>query len=604
MHETQNTAVTAERLRGWVRMLQSYKAGKANLENRVIAAENWWKLRNTAEENSDILRGNGYKAKSAWLHNVIVNKHADMVEAFPSPNLLPREKGDEEEARRLSAIIPCVLEQNDFEKVYSDGAWAKCKCGTAIYKTTWDGGKLNGRGDISITTVSPLNLFWEPGITDIQKSKAVFQTELVNKEDLVYQYPSLEGKLKSTGFLAARFLYDDTVDVSGKVTVIEVYYKQRGVLHYCKFVGDTVLYATEDSPELAKRGLYDHGLYPYDFDPLYPVEGSPCGYGYIDVCKNPQTEIDMMKTAIVRNTMVACMPRYFARKDGNVNEEDFLDLTKPIVPVSGNIDETAIRQINANYLSGNYISVLDSSINELRETSGNTETSVGSTSGGVTAASAIAALQEASGKGSRDATKGAYRSFRRVVNLVIELIRQFYDVPRQFRILGVNGGYDYATYSNDGLKPQNMGSAFGVELGYRLPVFDIQVEPQKRNAYTKLSQNEMAIQLFNMGVFNPQMADQAAALLEMMDFDGKDKLLQRIRQNGMLLAAATQAMQIAAEYAPKEIAVGLAAQAQQLGVAVQMPQSVAGGSLAGEGQEESHVTRKARKRAAEASQPT
>lgn len=597
--------VTKERLREWMRLLQTYKTGKANLEHRVIASENWWKLRNTSEEDSALLKQKGaFVSKSAWLHNVIVNKHADMAEAYPTPNILPREEGDEQEAKMLSSIVPCVLEQNEFEQVYSDAAWAKCKSGTAIYKIVWDGSKLNGLGDISISTVSPLNLFWEPGIRDIQKSKAVFHTELVDKQLLQERYPQLEGKMKTTGFLSAQFLYDDTVDTSGKATVVEVYYKQRGILHYCKFVGETVLDASEDNPEMAKRGLYDHGLYPYVFDALYPVEGSPCGYGYIDVCKSPQTEIDMMKTAIVRNSMVACMPRFLARNDGNINEEELLDLTKSVVHVQGNVDEATIRQMSTNYLSGNYISVLESSINELRETSGNTETSAGSTSAGVTAASAIAALQEASGKGSRDTTRGAYRAYSRIVNMVIELIRQFYDQPRQFRIVGNSGMEEYVRYSNQGIKAQPMGMAFGIDLGMRLPVFDIKVEPQKRNAYTKLSQNEMAIQLYQLGVFNPQMADQAAGLLEMMDFDGKDKLLQKVRQNGTLLQMAMQATQIAMQFAPPELSMGLAAQAQQLGMPVQVPQAAAQSATGGGEEEESYVTRNARQRAAEASQPT
>lgn len=598
--------VTKERLREWMRLLQTYKTGKTNLENRVIASENWWKLRNTSEENSAVLKSGekGFVSKSAWLHNTIVNKHADMAEAYPTPNILPREEGDEQEAKMLTAIIPCVLEQNDFEQVYSDAIWAKCKSGTAIYKIVWDPNKLNGLGDISITTVSPLNVFWEPGVTDIQKSAAFFQTELVDKKILQRKYPQLEGKLKDTGFLSARFLYDDTADTSGKATVVEVYYKEDGLLHYCKFVGDTVLDATEDNPKMATTGLYDHGLYPYDFDALYPVEGSPCGYGYIDVQKSPQTEIDMMKTAIVRNSMVACMPRFLSRTDGNINEEELLDLTKAVVHVKGNVDEASIRQMSTNYLSGNYISVLESTINELRETSGNTETSAGSTSAGVTAASAIAALQEASGKGSRDATRSAYRSYRRIVNMVIELIRQFYDQPRQFRIVGEAGMQQYVMYDNQGIKGQPMGDAFGVELGVRLPVFDIRVEPQKRNAYTKLSQNEMAIQLYQLGVFNPQMADQTAGMLEMMDFDGKDKILQKVRQNGMLLQMAMQAVQIAMQFAPPELSVGLAKQAQQMGMAVQVPQGNPESAPGGGGEEESHVTKNARKQAAEASQPT
>ena len=58
--------------------------------------------------------------------------------------------------------------------------------------------------------------------------------------------------------------------------------------------------------------------------------------------------------------------------DGVVNEEEFLDLTKPIVHVTGNLGEDSIRPVEYNTLDGNYVAVLDRTIQELRETSGNT----------------------------------------------------------------------------------------------------------------------------------------------------------------------------------------------------------------------------------------
>ena len=60
----------------------------------------------------------------------------------------------------------------------------------------------------------------------------------------------------------------------------------------------------------------------------------------------------------------------------------------------------------------------------------------GGTSGGVTAATAIAALQEAGGKLSRNMIADGYDAFGDVVTLVIELVRQFYGLRRQFRLLG------------------------------------------------------------------------------------------------------------------------------------------------------------------------
>lgn len=556
-------AIGPEQLKKFVQVLQKYKTGKANTDNRIIAAENWWKLRNTMEEKKETEAGKdgGFTSRSGWLHNVIVSKHADAMESYPEPNILPREEADKNEAQLLSAIVPCVLEHNQFEKTYSDANWQKMKTGTGLYKVVWDKHLLNGLGDIRVSKVNLLNVFWQPGVTDIQRSRYFFQTELVEKEVLAQMYPELEDKLKGNTFISTQFLYDDTVSTADCTTVIDVYYHRhqngRKVLHYCKFVEDHVLFATENETEpavdalgrpkepMSETGLYDHGRYPYVFDPLFPIEGSPCGYGYVDLCKNPQTEIDLMKTAFVKNAMVGAIPRYISNQEADINENDFLDLSKPVVKVSGNVDDTTYRKIDHNSLDGNYLNLLDRDIQELRETSGNTETSTGTTNSGVTAASAIVALQEASGKGSRDSTQSAYRAYGEIVDLCIELIRQFYDMPRQFRIVGQYGMDKYITYTNKGMQPQHQGTHFGQDMGYRKPVFDVKVSAQKKNVYTKVSQNELALQFFQLGFFNPQLADQTMMCLEMMEFEGKDTIMQKVSQNAMLTQKLQQYMQMA-----------------------------------------------------------
>ena len=611
--------IGAEQLQRFMQILQKYKAGKAMTEQRIVASENWWKLRNTTEEQKQTRIGidGGFKSVSGWLHNVIVSKHADAMESFPEPNVLPREAGDKEEAQRLSDIIPCILEQNNFEETYSDVAWSKLKSGTGVYKVVWDAGKLNGLGDIALEQVNLLNLYWEPGITDIQKSRYIFHTELQDKDVLEEMFPQIKDKVKGKSFISTTFLYDDHVDTENKHTVIEVYYHKyvqgRKTLQYCKFVGDQVLYATENDPQMAVRGLYDHGLFPYVFDPLFPIEGSPCGYGYVDICRNPQTEIDLLKTSFVKNAMVGSAPRYFARQDGTVNESEFLDLSKPIVHVSGNIDDNALRRVEHSPLDGMYVNVLDRTIQELRETSGNTETSTGSTSAGVTAASAIAALQEASGKGSRDSTQATYRAYMQIVSMCIELIRQFYDLPRQFRIVGEYGAQQFISYSNAGIQPQHQGQAFGQDMGFRLPVFDIKVSAQRRNVYTKISQNELALQFFQMGFFNPQMADQTLMCLDMMEFDGKDTIMQKVSQNGGLYQKLMQYMQLALSLAQaarpdmaEQIAQDIMATMQGGGMMPSggvNPQMLQTNNVGAVEQKEHHVVEKARKQSNEATQP-
>jgi hypothetical protein len=71
-------------------------------------------------------------------------------------------------------------------------------------------------------------------------------------------------------------------------------------------------------------------------------------------------------------------------------------------------------------------------------------------------------------------------------------------------------------------------------LGW-IPTFDITVAPQKASAYSKMAQNELALQLYQLGIFNPQTADQALACVKMMDFRGREDVIDTIQRNQTLL---------------------------------------------------------------------
>ena len=599
--------------------LQKYKEGKTNLERRIVENEQWFKLRHW--ECMRKAETNQVEPSSGWLFNAIANKHADAMDNFPSPNVLPREEGDKAEAEMLSSIIPVILEQNDFEETY-DNVWDyKLKAGTGIYGVFWDKEKLNGLGDISIRKVDIINLFWESGIMDIQRSRNLFHVELADNDLLIGTYPQLEGKLGNSTLDLSKYVYDDSVDTNNKSAVVDWYYKKiqngKTVLHYCKYVNDVVLFATENEPEFAERGWYDHGLYPFVFDPLFSVEGTPCGFGYIDVGKSAQEYIDRGNQAIMQNMLANARPRHFIRNDGEVNEEEYADLSKDFIHVNGNLGQDSIMPVQGKPLDNIYVQVLANKVDELKEVTGNRDISTGGTSSGVTAASAIAAMQEAGSKLSRDSSKASYRAFRKVCVMVIELIRQFYDVPRCFRIMGENGAARYVEYSNAGISPKFQGIEMSVDMGYRTPLFDIEITAQKQSPYYKMSQNELALQLYSAGLFNPQMADQSLLCLDMMDFPRKESLMQKVAQNGTLLQQLMMAQQTMLQMAQ------ILDQTQGTNMAEQIAQGIMGGggaapmaggqpgpnvekteALGGSEKEEASGTKKARQRVAESTDPT
>ena len=544
--------MTKERVQRAQQVLEKYRSGKARLDQRLVEVEQWWKLRHW-EWMQETGAKDDMKTVSGWLFNVIISKHADGIQSIPEANILPREEMDKPTAKMLSSVIPCILEQNEYDETYSNTLWQKLKGGTGAWGVFWDGSKHNGIGDISINRANLLHLFWEPGVTDIQRSQNLFYVELVDVDVLKQRYPELASEnLERRNFSLRKYMTEDPTNDENKTMVVDWYYHTyhggKKTLHLCKFVGDIVLYCTEDDPQLAERGLYDHGLYPYVLDPLFPVEGSPCGFGYIDVCKNAQEQIDILNQAMVKNALANAIPRYMVRSDSGLNEAEFMDFTRSVVHFKGALNQDAYAPIVTPTLNPNVMAMIDNKIGELKETSGNTDSSNGISSNSQ-AASAIAALQEASGKVSRASTMSAYRAFTKIINQIIELIRQFYTIPRQFRITGEMGDDQYLTFDNSGMQPQQQGVDFGVDMGLRVPAFDVKVSAQTKTAYSKNSQNELALALYTQGVFNPQMTDQALMLLDMMEFEGKEDVQQKVQQNGTIMQQMAMYQQIALQLA-------------------------------------------------------
>ena len=539
MDDYQNEAmpVGAAEVAAATQTLQRYKAGKAALDRRLVDNELWFRMGHWKNYQNPMMPGKA-QPSSGWLFNSIANKHADAMDNYPEPNVLPRAADDEATARALSSVLPVVLEQADYEQVYSDCWWRKLKQGTGVTGVFWDPAARGGVGDIAVRAMNLLMLYWEPGVADIQDSPDFFSLSLEDTAQLTARYPQLAGH--TAGVLdVPRYIHEDGADTASRSVVVDWYYKRpdesgRMVLHYCKFCNGVVLYASQNDPALARRGLYDHGQYPFVFDPLFMEEDSPAGFGYIDVMKDCQTAIDQMNHAMDENVLLSARQRYVLSDTAGVNEEELADLSRDIVHVVGRLNDDSFRPLQTAGLQGSSLSYRQSRIEELKEISGNRDMTQGGTAGGVTAASAIAALQEAGSKLSRDMLKSAYRTFAKECYLVIELMRQFYDEERVYRITGESGGVEYVPFSNAMLQAVPGGNVGGVQLGDHEPVFDITVSAAKKSTFSRLSQNETAKECYQLGFFAPANADAALAALEMMDFEGIEKVRERVSQNGTL----------------------------------------------------------------------
>lgn len=544
---TTGDAIKVDDIRKAAETVRKYKDGKSLLESRLKEDELWYRVRHweavRKKFNPDVP-----EPSSAWLFNAITNKHADAMDNYPEPNVLPREAGDQQEAKKLSSILPCVMEAAEFEDVYADAWWGKLKHGTGAYFIGWDPEKENGLGDIDIHDLDLLDVYWEPGIKDIQQSRNLFIAGVAEAADLEAQFPQYNGKLETATPDDYAYSYDPNVDWTGKCLVWDWYYKKKDLtgktlLHYCKFSGDCILYASENDANYSERGYYDHGLYPVVFDTMFPEAGTPYGFGMIAICKNPQLYIDKLGQNILERSLLGTKTRYIASSQAGINEDELKDASCAVVHSElPRLDSEHLQPIVPPSLEGNYIDVYQMKIDEMKETSANRDMNSGGTSG-VTAAAAIAALQESGNKVSRDMIQGSYRAYRKICSLVIELIRQFYTETRTFRILGEGGQTEFVNFNNAGMQDQPVAMPGNTAQMFRRPVFDLKIRPQKRSPFTVEAQYERAKELYGLGFFNPENAQQSIIALSMMDFEGKEQILQQVQQGQTLLNMVQQLQQ-------------------------------------------------------------
>lgn len=530
-----------------------YRAARETLDMKIIENENWFR-----QEYWQYLidKTDGNEPTSGTLLNAILNKHADLMDNQPAPIFLAREQNDEVEAERLTKVVPVIMQNANWDDVYDKYCMYKIKQGIGCLSVTWDDTLENSLGDIVINYLDILRIYWEPNCTNLQDSRYAFVTSLIDTDILKEQYPDkLTENAETYGGQDAvqikTYEGQDQTILANKTLVIDCYERTiaddgRQIVHLTKMANDVVLESSITNADTAQTGIYAHGRYPFIIDQYISLEGTLEGMGLIDMNKNNQGYVDKFDVLSLNNGIVASKPRWLTKEDGGVNPDDIMDLSKDVIVSSTSVDESAVRALQAQALPDIVTKIRENKILEMKELSGNRDFNQGGTSGGVTAFGAIAALQEAGNKTTRDLVKSNYRSFKKLVTLVVELIREFYSEDRQFRIIGEDNNPEYVTFNNQSMINQitNMDEAYLVdEMGnqipnpewepeYRKPVYDIEIIAQKENPFNTISHNQMMLDLFERGVFNPEAAIPATLLLENMIFDGKEKLLLKVKENG------------------------------------------------------------------------
>lgn len=488
-----------------------YVGRLASFREKIKEDRRWF------EQSQTELQGKEEKKKalnvpnshSGHIFNAIQYKHADAMDNFPCANVLPREESDEDGARLLTEIVPFVYEKCDFKKTYSLNLYNKLISGTAVYGVFWDD------NDIAVKSIDMLNFLWQPDSVSLQDSRYVFYDSFMPKDDFVNVYGSVEGcQMQSSHYEPKE---NTGAEVADTVVITDCYYKVqcdkgKSVLHFVKFSGDKVLFASENEAGY-DDGFYKHGKYPFCFDLLNPVPGKILGMGVVDVAKNVQARIDKLDAAITKYAVKCAQSRYLGKKNSGINAAEFMNLDTEYIETQGDLND-AVRQIEVSPMPAFVMNHRDKLIEELKEVCGNRDFAQGGTTGGVTSGTALTVLQSASDKLVRDSVSFSYICFAELTELVIELIREFYTEEKVFRVTGDDGRKEYRRIKNSDIFGEDDSS-----------VFDVTVTVEKSNPYSRAMHNSLILELAGAGLLNPENFVVNKFILTQLNFDGKEKLI-------------------------------------------------------------------------------
>lgn len=472
------------------------------------------------------------------IQSTIENIRADLSDEFPEVIIRPEDVGDELNAKVLTELLAQDLEATDFEHEYDLMTHDMLVGGWTVQETGWDKAMHNGIGCSFIRHVSNKNFMSDPKCANLQDGRAVFKFDKLPREYFRQRYPKIYPHMRSD--IATVDKQHD--EFSNKVTprdtdyyvLIEAWFRyfdpktNRHAIHMVKLAGGQVL---ENSYEVKPGGYFAHGLYPFVVTPLFTQKGTPFGYGIVDMFKSAQQYSDKLDQILLVNALIASKPKLLVQED-LVNIDDLRDYSKSVHAVTGPPQAAAMWH-NPPPLPSHILQYMQLTRQSIKEESGSNDFSRGNVSAGVTAASAITALQEMSAKRSRMESRRLHLGVKQAARMMLEVDREFIDRPRIITIT-INGKPERLSVNNAFFSQTMLGNDVPIE-------FSVSIKTMRETKFTKLANNELMVQMIN--IFG-QSADPLV-ILEGMEFDGKELLIEKVRaaQSGGIMMLRQQLAQ-------------------------------------------------------------
>ncbi len=502
------------------------------------------------------------------LKSTFDNCVADQLDNMPEANLLPERPGMDKTAEDMTDVVRFILAQNEYEKMHRRRV-EDYFLGTALTQIGWDEDMDNGKGNVCLIRWPIESFLWDPCAANIQDARALIKVSWHPLSWFAEHYPdkakyigSEEGQHNGVGRASSwRQLSGD----EERAMLMEYWYrrydakKRRYTINVAYLAGGALLENNEN--------VYEHGMYPFVMEPFNYIEGQPVGDGLVDQLTPMMRYVNRYAHYIDENLRMSAKNRLLVRKSAQLDMQALCDFDQNIIE-GANIDEESVRWFQSKPLSQMATQQMLQFQTDIKQDSGQSQWTRGETAGGVTAASAISALQEAGGKITREHSLMLNQGFKQIVTQILWLVCQFYDDRKEQMITGRDGKSRLVLMSGEHLRgedlpPENMPPEELLQkmdqllpatgdgrpgLGTRIrntamrkqkeerkkssftpPPYTVQIQVSRRNPLRVQAQNELFIQAYTMAAQAGQMFP-LKMLFELLTVDGKDRIMPVLEQ--------------------------------------------------------------------------
>ena len=485
-------------------------------------------MRDPDQDDAETKKKNGKETMQLQtLKSTINNVVADQMLSMPEAKLLPETAEMQSAADDIQDMVHYVIySANNFEQSYYRLCEDFYGPGTWVSQTAWDETMNYGRGEIAIIRW-PIEAFvWDPTAENVQDCRAVMKLSWHPVSWFRSHYPGVgeyvnaeQASRQNYGMTTAQEAVSDIADEEGRALLIEYWWREydAGTKRYTI----NVAYAAGGALLDVQTDVYDHGMYPFTILPCDTIEGSLCGEGLVTQLAPMMRYINRYAAYIDMNLRMSSKGRLLVQKGSGLDMNDLVDWEKDVI-VGDRITPESIMWLQNQPFNSMINQMMLQLQTDLKQDSGANQFTRGETTGGIVSGKAINSLIQAGGKISSMRTEQIKAAFKDIVEQIIWLMAQFYDEDRVMMITGHSGKMKQVKVtkemfgrSGDAVTP---------------PPYAVQIEISSRDPQRIANQNQMFLEAYTMAA-QAQQFFPLSSLIEILNIDGKDKILPVIQAN-------------------------------------------------------------------------